>query len=130
MVAELGGIETDDLFAICDKFDRKRDWRDAFHFRPRAMTNQADQVSASISLCVGDKDTDELQRQIDAGGEVVIGPGDYTIKQLVLRSNLKLRLRNGTHLVSVKDVTGPTPRRRADERRSRSSRVLILLCIK
>lgn len=26
---------------------RKRDWRDAFHFRPWAMTSQADQVSAS-----------------------------------------------------------------------------------
>ena len=25
VVVELGGIETDDLFAICDKFDRKRD---------------------------------------------------------------------------------------------------------
>jgi hypothetical protein len=51
--------------------------------------------------------TAEIQRRIDAGGEVAIGPGDYTITQLFLRSNLKLRLRNGTHLVGVKDLTKP-----------------------
>ena len=48
VVAGLGGIDTDDLFALCDKFDRKKDWRDVFHFRPEAIERQGDQVAASV----------------------------------------------------------------------------------
>ena len=33
VVAELGGIATDDLFALCDPFDRATNWSDAAQFR-------------------------------------------------------------------------------------------------
>lgn len=47
VVAKLGGIATDDLFALCDPFDREQNWRDACHYRPSAIEKQADQVASS-----------------------------------------------------------------------------------
>ncbi len=53
--------------------------------------------------------TAEIQRLVDSaavsGGEAVVGPGDFAITQIRLKSNVTLRLRNGTHLVGDKDVT-------------------------
>lgn len=48
VVAELGGIATDDLFALCDSLDRITNWSDMFHFRPEAKARQADQVAAAV----------------------------------------------------------------------------------
>ena len=48
VVAELGGIATDDLFAMCDSLDRITNWSDMFHFRPEAKARQADQVAAAV----------------------------------------------------------------------------------
>ena len=48
VVAELGGIATDDLFALCNPLDRKENWRDGCHFKPAAIAKQADQVAASV----------------------------------------------------------------------------------
>ena len=48
VVAELGGIATNDLFALCDPLDRAANWGDEFHFRPEAKAKQAEQVTASV----------------------------------------------------------------------------------
>lgn len=48
VVAELGGIATNDLFALCDPLDRDTNWRDTYHFRREAKAKQADQVAASV----------------------------------------------------------------------------------
>ena len=50
VIAELGGIATDDLFALCDPLDRATNWSDEYHFRPEAKAKQADQVAASVSI--------------------------------------------------------------------------------
>ena len=50
VVAELGGIATDDLFALCDPLDRAANWCDEYHFRPEAKASQADQVASSVSI--------------------------------------------------------------------------------
>ena len=44
-VAKVGGIAKDDLYALCDKFDRKSDWRDVYHFKAHAIAKQAEQVA-------------------------------------------------------------------------------------
>ena len=48
VVAELGGIATNDLFALCDPLDRRANWRDVNHFRAEAKSKQADQVAAAV----------------------------------------------------------------------------------
>ena len=48
VVAELGGIATDDLFALCDPLDRATNWCDEYHFHSGARARQADQVAASV----------------------------------------------------------------------------------
>lgn len=48
VVAELGGIATNDLFALCDPLDRATNWSDTYHFRREAKVKQADQVAASV----------------------------------------------------------------------------------
>ena len=48
VVAELGGIATNDLFALCDPLDRVTNWSDEYHFRPKAKAMQADRVAASV----------------------------------------------------------------------------------
>jgi len=54
VVAELGGIATDDLFALCDPLDRGTNWSDAYHFRSEAKALQSDQVAESVlsALCI------------------------------------------------------------------------------
>ena len=51
VVKEIGGIETDDLFALLDPLDRESNWRDVFHHRPAAIELEAKQVLKS--LCPG-----------------------------------------------------------------------------
>ena len=48
VVAELGGIVTNDLFALCDPLDRATNWSDTYHFRREAKAKQADQVAESV----------------------------------------------------------------------------------
>ena len=52
VVAELGGIATDDLFALCDPLDRATNWSDEYHFRPEAKAMQADQVVESVLVAL------------------------------------------------------------------------------
>ena len=54
VVAELGGIATDDLFSLCDPLDRGTNWSDAYHFRSEAKALQSDQVAESVlsALCI------------------------------------------------------------------------------
>ena len=56
---ELGGIGTDDLFALSDAFDRTRDWRDMYHFGAEAIVRQAEQVVASVISALGTQKTGE-----------------------------------------------------------------------
>ena len=44
----MGGIATNDLFALCDPLDRATNWSDEYHFRPKAKAMQADRVAASV----------------------------------------------------------------------------------
>ena len=48
VIAELGDVATDDLFALCDPLDRATNWSDEYHFRPEVKARQADQVAASV----------------------------------------------------------------------------------
>ena len=48
VVSELGGIDTDDLFSLCDPLDRATNWCDEYHFHLDAITRQSDQVAASV----------------------------------------------------------------------------------
>ena len=83
VIAELGGIATDDLFALCDPLDRATNWSDEYHFRPEAKAKQADQVAASVSivparpaprpalaarLAAGKFDADRIVGACEAGG--------------------------------------------------------------
>ena len=45
---EIGGVATDDLFALCDPLDRKRYWKDNYHFYNEAVAMQAERVAASV----------------------------------------------------------------------------------
>ena len=45
---EIGGVATDDLFALCDPLDRKRYWKDNYHFHNEAVAMQAERVAASV----------------------------------------------------------------------------------
>jgi len=51
--AKEGVTEKDDLFALCDKFDRKADWRDVYHFKAHAIGRQADQVASVVLKAMG-----------------------------------------------------------------------------
>ena len=46
VVAEMGGIATDDLFALMDPLDRETNWTDTYHYKPAAISLQTNQVSA------------------------------------------------------------------------------------
>ena len=48
VVAEFGVSATDDLFTLCDPLDREQNWMDVFHFKPEAVSKQADQVAVSV----------------------------------------------------------------------------------
>ncbi len=45
VVAKLGGIATDDLFAAMDPLDRNKDWNDTFHFKRHVIAQQAKLVA-------------------------------------------------------------------------------------
>lgn len=47
-MSELGGIATNDLFALCEPLDRTANWSDVYHFRPEAIAKQADQVATAV----------------------------------------------------------------------------------
>lgn len=47
VVAEMGGVATDDLFALMDPLDRAANWTDTFHFKPGPIARQAKQVAQS-----------------------------------------------------------------------------------
>jgi len=47
IVAEMGGIATDDLFSAMDPLDRQKDWRDTYHFKSHVIAQQAKLVSAA-----------------------------------------------------------------------------------
>ena len=51
--AKAGVSAKDDLYALCDKFDRKSDWRDAYHFKAHAIAKQAEQVADAVLKAMG-----------------------------------------------------------------------------
>ena len=48
VVAQLGDIATNDLFALLDPLDRAANWSDEFHHRQAARKMESEQVSASV----------------------------------------------------------------------------------
>ena len=55
VVAELGGIATDDLFSLLNPLDRAANWCDEYHFRSEAKAKQAEQVAASVLDCKNER---------------------------------------------------------------------------
>jgi len=60
VVAELGGIATNDLFALCDPLDRATNWSDTYHFRREAKAKQADQVAGSVLAALNTMGSDPM----------------------------------------------------------------------
>ena len=48
VVAEIGGIETNDLFALLDPLDREANWRDVFHHTKETCKKEAKQVADAV----------------------------------------------------------------------------------
>ena len=48
VVAEFGGIATNDLFALLDPFDREENWTDVFHHKEPLRAKAAEQVADSV----------------------------------------------------------------------------------
>ena len=48
VVAEIGGIATDDRFALLDPLDREANWRDVFHHKKEACKMEAKQVADAV----------------------------------------------------------------------------------
>ena len=46
VIAEMGDIQVDDLFALMDPLDRATNWTDTYHYKPAAISLQTNQVSA------------------------------------------------------------------------------------
>lgn len=53
VVGRLGGIATDDLFALLDPLDRNENWSDSCHHRPALREKEAAQVAQSIRTALG-----------------------------------------------------------------------------
>lgn len=47
VVAEMGEIDTDDIFTLMNPLDREANWSDAYHFKQGAVALQVRQVAAS-----------------------------------------------------------------------------------
>ena len=48
VVKRLGGIATDDLFALLDPLDREQNWSDTYHHKAPTRAEEAEQVAASV----------------------------------------------------------------------------------
>ena len=48
VVARMGGVETDDLFALLDPLDRKAHWRDEFHHKPNVSKMEGGRVAKAV----------------------------------------------------------------------------------
>ena len=48
VVKRLGGIATDDLFALLDPLDREQNWSDTYHHKAPVRKKEAEQVAASV----------------------------------------------------------------------------------
>jgi hypothetical protein len=48
VVASLGGIATNDLFALLDPLDREQNWSDTYHHKAPVRKKEAEQVAASV----------------------------------------------------------------------------------
>ena len=70
IVSELGGIATNDLFALCEPLDRTANWSDVYHFRPEAIAKQADQVATAV-LSALDRPCETAAREASADPAVV-----------------------------------------------------------
>ena len=48
VVKRLGGIETNDLFALLDPLDREQNWSDTYHHKAPTRAKESEQVAASV----------------------------------------------------------------------------------
>lgn len=49
VVKRLGGIATDNLFALLDPLDREQNWSDTYHHKAPVCKKEAEQVAASVT---------------------------------------------------------------------------------
>lgn len=54
VVKELGGIRTNDLFALLDPMDRAANWSDVFHHKANVREQEAKQVAGSVLAACSD----------------------------------------------------------------------------
>lgn len=80
VVEAIGGIATNDLFALLDPLDREGCWRDAFHHRPEACELEAAQVARMLCPARDFKDVrvsrrpvprPALQKRLEAGVDLI-----------------------------------------------------------
>ena len=55
VVARLGGIETNDLFAALDPLDRNANWSDTFHHKPHVRKMEGGLVAKAVLSAIGRK---------------------------------------------------------------------------
>jgi len=55
VIAEVGGIETDDLYALMDPLDRKTYWSDNYHFKKEAIDLQVKQVKTACLKAMAER---------------------------------------------------------------------------
>ena len=55
VVARLGGIETNDLFAVLDPLDRNANWSDTFHHKPHVRKMEGGLVAKAVLSAIGRK---------------------------------------------------------------------------
>ena len=55
VIARLGGIETNDLFAALDPLDRNANWSDTFHHKPHVRKMEGGLVAKAVLSAIGRK---------------------------------------------------------------------------
>ena len=98
VVAELGDIDTDDLFATMDPIGRDEGWRDMYHFKPHVQAIQAKQVSEACLRALAKKSSHVLD----------VSPGGLTPAEAVRRIRA-LRRTGDRDRVTVRMAKGAYP---------------------
>jgi len=80
VVARLGGIATDDLFALLDPLDREKNWADMFHHREPVRMAAGRQVAASVFRALGIEDDTLSSAPLTVSPDVQEGRGTSRLR--------------------------------------------------
>ena len=76
VVSEIGGIATNDLFALLDPLDLEANWRDVFHHKKETCKMEAKQVADAVLAVRGEK-APAISASVPNAGDN--GAGSYTL---------------------------------------------------